>query len=389
MEKARTPRSPLRIPVLVIWAAFVLSIPFYLGDSGVPQPGNILIFLLVPMTLLRWNGRLGRSLKIPLLILVAFTAWVCLVDYGWAFVTDNWRLSDYAIYPTYYVYNLLVFLVVLVLFERFGDKFLKLTLDALTLTVAIQVVGSLFRSGNDIRGAIFFNNPNQLGYYSLLVACLLAVCQPRLHFGITRTSATLLGCAYLAFISASRAAVGGIAILFVLMTFTNRKVLFASLAVIFATALFGGPIGHLLDATEKRIEYRKKEDLLESRGYDRLWRFKEYLFIGAGEGDFDRFGDPRSEAKEIHSSAATVLFSYGMIGAALFLAFTLRVVWGASLRDMLYVVPILGYTITHQGLRFTMLWVLLAAFLVIKPRRRSVATPRLVTPGFARVPSQI
>ncbi len=354
-----------------MWVLFVLSIPFYVGQSGVPQPGNVLIFLLVPMALMKWNGRLVKQVRGPFMLLLVFTLWVCAVDYGWALVTQKFGFADYVIYPAYYIYNASVFLVVLILCQRYGDMFLKLTIDALSLLVVFQVVASFFfgSSTGDIRGSMFFNNPNQLGYYALLVACLIALCQPRLKLGTVRTSAVLLGCAYLAFISASRAAVGGIVILFILLTFTNRKVLIASIVVVFATSFLGGPIDHLLDATEKRVEYRKHESLVESRGYDRLWKFKEYIFLGAGEGDFDRFSDSPSQSKEIHSSAATVLFSYGLVGATLFVAFVIRTLAGAPLRDMLLVVPILVYTVTHQGLRFTMLWVLLAVFLALKPRK--------------------
>jgi len=389
MERS-PPTSPLRTPQLVMWMLFMMSVPFYVANSGVPQPGNVLIFIVAPLTLLRWNGRLSRDGRAAFVMLLAFTIWVFVVNYGWALVTDNWRISDYVIYPIYYAYNLLVFLIALVLYQRFADMFLKATLDALTIIVAFQVVASFFLSSSgNIRGSMFFNNPNQLGYYALLVACLMAVTQPRLKLGIVRTSATLLGCVFLAFISASRAAVGGIAILFVLMTFTNRKVLIASMVVVFATALFGGPIDRVFDATEQRLEYRKKEDVLETRGYDRLWRYNQYLLIGAGEGDFDRFADRPSETKEIHSSAATVLFSYGIVGATLFLMFVIRVVVGASLREIVLVVPVLIYTITHQGLRFTMLWVLLGVFLAIKPRRRTVHAPRFARTEFARVPGDL
>jgi hypothetical protein len=367
---------------LSIWALFVLSIPFYIARSGVPQPGNVLIFFVVPISLSGWNRKLPRSSRLTFITLVVFTAWVCLVDYGWAVATNDWELSTgFVLYPLYYVYNALVFLVVLVLYQRYGTAFLKTTIDALTVIVAFQIAASfVFRGGEgNLRGSMFFNNPNQLGYYALLVACLMVLCQPTLKLGVFRTSSTLLGCAYLAFLSASRAAVGGIAILFVLMTFTNRKVLIASLAVILGTAMFGGPIARMMDATEERIEYRKNESLLESRGYDRLWLHEEYLPIGAGEGDFERFADRPSDAKEIHSSAATVLFSYGIVGAILFLIFTVRVLSRSRLRELALAVPVLAYTITHQGLRFTMLWILLAVYLAIKPRPADPRAGALVT----------
>lgn len=357
-----------RSPVLFVWAAYVLAIPFYVSKSGIPQPGNLILIVLVPTTLLRWNGRMRSDLIGPLRILLWFTVWVCVVNFGWAIALWKWNLNSYAIYATYYVYNAIVVIVVLLLYQRHEDVFLRLTMAALFVSLAIQVVASLvFPSRDaDIRGSGFFNNPNQLGYYALLVACVVALCQRRLKLNVIYVSSMMLSSAYLAFLSASRAAVGGIAILFALMIFTNRRVLILSVVAVVAMFAVSNPLSSIVDATGQRIEYRRKENVLEARGYDRVWRFKEYVVLGAGEGDLGRFTDNPSQAIEIHSSAATVLFSYGIVGAILFLTFVSRLLRGATLRSAMLVVPVGMYTVTHQGLRFTMLWVLLSFFLVLK-----------------------
>ena len=69
---------------------------------------------------------------------------------------------------------------------------------------------------------------------------------------------------------------------------------------------------------------------------------------------------------EIHSSAGTILFSYGIVGALLFLVFTWRLIRGARARLVITLLPPLLYTGAHQGLRFTTLWVVLAAFVALK-----------------------
>jgi hypothetical protein len=119
---------------------------------------------------------------------------------------------------------------------------------------------------------------------------------------------------------------------------------------------------------------RANASFFEERGYDRIWRNQKYLLLGAGEGGLSRFDDTAYvKNMEIHSSAGTILFSYGIVGSILFLVFTWRVIRRARVRMMITLLPPLLYTGAHQGLRFTMLWVVLAVFVALKDE---VDTPR-------------
>jgi O-Antigen ligase len=193
---------------------------------------------------------------------------------------------------------------------------------------------------------------------------------------LLRASVALTGCAYLAVLSASRAALGGIAVLFFLLVFSNpRVIIVASLAAI-GLMTIGGPVTSALDNVQTRVSQDRhpKTSFIEERGYDRLWEHNEYLLFGAGEGDVQRFRDTPTSPGEVHSSFATVLFSYGIIGMIAFALFLWRVVRGASLRASVMLLPTLSYTLAHNGLRFTMLWVLLALFVALKvpaPRERA------------------
>ena len=64
-----------------------------------------------------------------------------------------------------------------------------------------------------------------------------------------------------------------------------------------------------------------------------------------------------------------VLFCYGVIGSALFLAFLFQVLRVAQLRQILMIVPAAAYGLSHQGLRVTLLWIFLALFLVMGQAR--------------------
>ena len=176
-------------------------------------------------------------------------------------------------------------------------------------------------------------------------------------------------CAYLALISASRSALFGIAVLVAFLVFSNPKiVILASIAAI-GLYLAGGPISRAIQTnSERAFRHRNPQQTFwQQRGYDRIAANKEYLLFGAGEGGTDRFKETtKLGTAEIHSSAGTILFSYGIVGCVLFLLFVWRLVEGATLRISMLLVPPLLYTFAHQGLRFTLLWVLLPIFVVVK-----------------------
>ena len=374
-------KAVLRSPPLVLWALYVLLTPFYIAPNGLPQPGDVLIVLLLPATLMGWNGRLHRVLSTPLRPLLWFLVWVFIVDYSWAAILWKWgNFKDYIAYPMFYMFNAIVFFCALVLYQRYGDLFLRLTVASVFATILVQVGASfVYLGGDNFRAALFFNSPNQLGYYALLSACLIVITQRRLQYSLVKASAAVMGCAYLALLSASRASLGAIAILLFLLLFSNpRIIILASLAAL-ALMTMGGPLTRAIETFESRTELVEKAhrgSFMEDRGYDRVWKYKEHLLFGAGEGDNVRF-DKRREPREIHSSLFGVVFCYGIIGATLFFIFVVRVVRGADRRSAIMLLSPLAYTVAHQGLRFTMLWILIACYVCIKiqaPQRKKHAT---------------
>jgi hypothetical protein len=363
----------MRNPALITWALFILLIPLYIFKSGLPQPGDAFVVLLVPVALHRWNGRLSRDMREVIRSLFWFTLWVCVVDYSWMFLSGDFTVfgpDSFMLYPLYYIYNALIFLVAIVLYRRYGDTFLRVTLIAVTSTVFIQVVFSLVLRTGGARGSVFFNNPNQLGYYALLAATLIALTHRRLRLRLLPSSLALVCCGCLAMISASRAAAGGIAILLALMIFSNPKIIVVACLAAVAIVSGVGPIADAIEASQDRVLNRSRNSnatFFEERGYDRIWRNEQYLVLGAGEGGLSRFDDTAYvKSMEIHSSAGTVLFSYGVVGSILFLVLMWRVIRGARVRLMITLLPPLLYTGAHQGLRFTMLWIVLAVFVALK-----------------------
>jgi len=373
-RRSTTLRLLVREPVLVLWAVYVLLIPLYLFSSGLPQPSDFLLLLILPLAFQGWSGRLYASAARAIRVLLWFTIWVIVVDFGWAALTGRWALlTGYTLYPLFYVFNLGIFTAAAILHKRFRDVFLRVTVYSIYAGVVLQVIASFLIRSDQIRGTMFFNNPNQLGYYALLAATLIVLAGRKLQFGTLRLAVGLTGCAYLGLLSASRASLGGIAVLVALTLFSDlRVIVFASVAAI-AMISVGGPVSNALDESAKRLEGKHNGiGFAEERGYDRVWQFKEYMIVGAGEGDNGRFDPPQHE-HELHSSFATVAFCYGVLGAVLFSIFGWLVLRGATFRVGVMLAPVAIYMTAHQGLRFTLLWVLLSVFIALKDM---VATAR-------------
>ncbi|MGE5184921.1 MAG: hypothetical protein ACM31C_22790 [Acidobacteriota bacterium] len=364
----------VRTPALLAWALHVLLVPFYVLPSGLPQPSDLLVLVVVPLAMLGWNGRLAiRSVRI-VRVLTWFTLWVTVVNLGWAAVLGKWsEPKDYLIFPFFYIFDLGIFVAVLILFERYREVFIRITLYAVFAAVLFQVAASYVMPGSQLRGSLFFNNPNQLGYYVLLAATLVALTQRRVGLSMITASIALTGCAYLALISASRAAVGGIAMLLCLLLISNVRVIILACIAAFALVNAGGPIDHAIEASKQRAMQGpnpNRGDFLEERGYDRMWDYKEYMVLGAGEGDNVRFTTDPRKAHELHSSFATVLFSYGIPGAVMFVMLVFGILRGASARGAVMLAPTTVYMFAHQGLRFTFFWVILAIFVELQDPKR-------------------
>lgn len=386
-EMVREAARLMRDPALAVWSLFVFLIPIYVFSSGLPQPGDMLVIPLVLIALRSWNGRLDRTTRRAVSALIAFTVWVIVVDWGWALILGNFGLfgpDTFLLFPVYYIYNTLIFLVACVLYQRYGARFLWLTLNVVFVSVIAQAAAAfLLHRGHTARGIGFFNNPNQLGFFALVSASLLALGKRRLGFGSIKAGIGLTACLYLALMSASRAAVIGGALLFVVTVLSSlRRILVMALVIVGLLAI-GGPLSNALDKTQQRlVEQRYPQfNFFEERGYDRILANKEYWLLGAGEGGTGRFASTTLiGATEIHSSAGTIFFSYGIVGIALLLGFLFRLVEGAALQSILVLVPALAYTIAHQGLRSTSVWILFGVFACFKHLQRA-APARTAAPS--------
>jgi hypothetical protein len=174
----------------------------------------------------------------------------------------------------------------------------------------------------------------------------------------------LLLCAfYIELRTYSRAGVLGIVLLGALQVVHRPTLVTLLLLPMFVVALYLDLQTLDNDMWHNRIadvQQSTAEDYLTDRGVDRILEHPEYLIFGAGEGYHLRF---HHQKLEIHSSAATLIFSYGLFGTVLFLVFLRWLAQSAGTRLSLLLFPALSYSLFHQGMRARPFWIALAVAL--------------------------
>lgn len=358
-------------PRLFLWALFLVLFPLYSFDSGLPQPADLIMALLLGWIALDPRTSLPPGARVVLAPLFFFVLYSLIVNVSWALANHNFSFSPregHIIFSVFYVFNAGAFTVGLALFRAFGDSFLSATAVALIGSVLLQTLGSfVVGHGDDFRQTLWFNNPNQLGYYAILCATLFSILVTRVRLSSPVQGVFFAATAYLAVLSLSKASMFAVVILAAVTLISRMKVLLVSaLLLVGANAVVFEEAEHR-DRVEHRVTTNAGDDNLAARGYDRIVNHMEYWFVGAGEGGKGRFDSVFPG--ELHSTFGTIAFSYGVPGTILFGLFLFGALRRADAKTLLLLTPAFFYGLTHNGLRFTLAWIMLSVLASIHFRK--------------------
>ena len=375
------PIQQTRLPVWLLYAWFLFFVinPFLLFGSGLPQPADwimSLIFMYIFFTGIGPQPGLQNDLVRKHRM---FVIYVTVVNTLWFFFIDQTQEKRFPtfLHSFFYIFNFLVLRSVLILSRSFKKEFLTYTAYAIGLGITLQAVLAVLTGNTGSRNALYFNNPNQLGYYALLSGSLFIYIVRHIKFPTPFQLITYFSFFFITLLSSSKAALAG-SIILISLAIVNQGLFSFKQFIVLALAvgigvyfvLQEGLGSQLFDYSVNRFEMigQDKDDSYEGRGYDRIINDPEYLVMGAGEGGYYRF-NTLLEAGEIHSSFGTLLFCYGVIGFFLFFRFLFAIFKGSSFFELLYFIPLFAYSITHQGLRDTLFWVFLAVVFVLNEEK--------------------
>lgn len=359
----------------------VSLIPVYVFPSGSVQPAHLLAFIFATAYTFKKGFRpQGWSL---LLLGLAFYIFVIESVYSILGAPPK-GLINFA----FFFFNFFVSQAIFSHVERYELRPIALGTIFAAMIGTISAVSTginltALSEGGRETGA--FNNPNQLGFFSV---CLLSMTYLIYVTGYVRffTSLALFSCALLlSIMSLSKAAmIANALILFIAMkpklTLRTSALWLAGMLafiLIIARLYSEGYFENFLFIQRIQNMASESDSSLKSRGYF-VFLNGNFVQLIFGHGSFNVI---EILGHEVHSTLASVLSSYGIFG---FFAFTtivmiwsFRVFQAFGVSGLLSIVgPPMLYGITHNGTRFMFFWVLFAASLAMANRRQRHKAPK-------------
>lgn len=350
-----------------------MSFPLYIFPSGLPQPSHLLLitsFLFASSLIIK--KAYGKQIIVLLFLIVVYMITRQLL---YAMSSDHIDKST-LLPPIYFLFNILIFTTTVVFssYVKNIDKYIKF---GISLSLIIALIGMFYfgfslqadDSGEIAYRAIgTFNNPNQLGYYSVCAGGIVTLLfiNKNITFAVFAIMYTVV--LFLAALSLSKSAM--IAVVFYLFFFAQTKRSFLIVGNISLIAMMFLNIGEL--ENYKFIERladigSAADDNLEHRGYGVLLNPDMRLLFGWGEGftlEGHEGGGIGGHYGEVHSTLGSMVISYGLVGLMLFVYFLLKVfmkakrAYGIVVSIALFM-PFFLYGLMHNGIRFSIFWIYL------------------------------
>lgn len=340
--------------------------PLYLFPSGLPQISDFILLFFIISSFYSVLIKKNKVYHLP----HEWTALVILI----LFVSLVWAIKEQYIEfmkpSLFWVFN---FLLSMSLFNSFKINYsqtLKVVYYSVSFAIVISTIGVLAGLvAGGARAYGFFNNPNQLAFFSLLAILIISLIK---DFKVNSPlQVVLLVFSILSiFLSASISAMLSVVLVvlgYALKNFTVKGLigLFIVAPLVFGSVIYIGGDTLINNYTLRvaRLD-TKVNDISEERNYERVFNNIEYTILGAGEGLNERFG---VATNEIHSSYASLFFSYGVTSLVLFLFLSSRILLRMPVYALVASLAPFLYSVTHMGLRSVYFWIFIVVCLSIYP----------------------
>ena len=308
--------------------------------------------------------------------LLLFTSYTVVINFIWYVALSSSYYNSTTLISSilYYIFNLFAVVVCMNVAYRIGiEETIISVMNGATISSLLVFLGVIINMGKGERNTSFFNNPNQLGFYAVILLTLVCfygkyISKRKVFLIIVSSVISIIVCLSKAsFISAFALA------FFYYISHKSKSVkqliakggMIVLLGIILYVFLYENNSFIENNQTLHELKYRiinmsqeSDSDLGTGRGYDRIYEMGYNLLWGMGEGSYDRFIIMRG--LEIHSTYANIVVSYGLIGSILVLGvFSLPLKQsGMFYRNCCCLSGVLLYCISHNGIRNTLIWIL-------------------------------
>ncbi len=339
--------------------------PLYLFDSGSIQISHFLLIIFSILVLIT----IGIPRNKYFYIFGFFLTYVTFVNIFYIYY-DLYFLRDSNIRflkeLLFLIYNF-VLTTSLISYFNYQKKF-NIILYGLATAILIVSFSFLYKflmGINYTRFTGFFNNPNQLGYFSVCCFSLIYLFYRNLHISYNVMISTMLIVIFFSILTLSKAAYISLILCFMFaikpFNYKYSKIVWIIflLTIIFLFLLFFQQISDT-SYYKRIINLPNEEDSsLEVRGY-LVYFNANFLqaFFGLGPKNVYSI-----HGYEIHSTFAMILSGYGLIGFLIFgllmFFWILDINKAYGFHGLICIcAPSLLYGLTHNGIRFSIFWII-------------------------------
>lgn len=361
--------------ILFLTVSLFILLPMYIMPSGSLQPADGPILVIMGYILMTHRNEEVWMQSSNVFVLFALLFWAVtvnavhyLTESSLAYISSTFQLF----------YTIILFVTFTVFFYRaLLDRRAILCIYAgifLSSTVPLFVRGA--SAGFLVRQSLSFNNPNQLSEFALTLVAILLVLNnftkkfyPSLRTGAVCRIATIAVIAlghYYIFLAASRAGLVGLVCLDTILIWRRKKLLMAGIL----TAAVLIPAGSFLykDRLTETSLYKRLADAdlysaLADRTEGRFSLEDLSLVFGSGKAHNAAYQSKKQRAlKEVHNTLGDVVYSYGLVGSALFLSFIFLYFRACSAvtYNIFVLSAFLPMHISHNLIRFRVVWIFYA-----------------------------
>lgn len=351
--------------------------PVYIFGSGSIQIAHFLLLLFSVIVLIRNNIQFDKYF-FTFLIFVIYCFLVNIFYLHKDFSTFNYiehfvGVEDkpnikYLKQLLFLTYNFIL-TISLLSFLNNQKKFKPILYGSATavLLILFLYIFNFFQKGIPYRFTGFFNNPNQLGYFSICSFSLIYLLYRSSYIKYCYMIFFTIILIFLSISSMSKAAyISLIVCAFFAIKPVNYKYsqiiqMIIILSLVLLILVFFPQVSESELVTRTIDIFSESDSSLSHRGYTVIFESNPLQIIfGMGVKNVFKF-----HTYEIHSTFWMILTSFGLIGFLIFLI--LIIFWvldiknSYGLRGVICVcVPSLLYGLTHNGVRFTMFWIMFA-----------------------------
>lgn len=342
--------------------------PIYVFDSGSIQPSHFFLLIFSIITLLNFKILIDKYFVTFLIFLIYCLIVNIFYFYSEFIVSRDIVYFKYLKELLFLGYNFIITISLLTFFKHHKEfKKIKYCIFTTILIVSFSIFYDIYFSQLEFRFTSFFNNPNQLGYFSVCIFSIVYLLYRNNYISYYLLIILLSIIVLFSLLTLSKASYVSLllCIFFALKPFNFKysKIieLIFLLLIILIFSVFYLQISELNIFNRTLNMFNESDSSLEVRGY-KVFLEGNSLQALFGMGIKNIFDIQKFE---IHSTFFMVLTSYGLIGFFIFL--TLMLFWISDinktygLRGLICVcAPSLLYGLTHNGLRFSMFWIMFA-----------------------------